>query len=467
MNLFNLILDTGTFPDLWKVACIVPLHKGGCKKVVNNYRPISLLPIMGKLLEKALHRRIYRYLEKIDFFADEQCGFRPNLGTEDAISNLLEYFYNNINNKKLILSIYFDLSKAFDTIDHIILRLKLRHSGITDSCLKLLTNYLSNRKQYCKANGIISSQRDIICGVPQGSTLGPLLFVFYINDVVKYIPQINMSLYADDTVFYWGGKDMDSITTKINEAARKFQYWCQMNKLTLNTNKSKIVLYNNRMSVKSENLAIKIGNTCLDSVPEYKYLGVILDSKLQFVSHVNSIKQKISYRMATLRKVRWTLGYKEALTLYKSCILPFFDQGSLFYNCATVEVLKGLQTLQNKCLRIVVGKKEWEGTEATQKKCKLLSVSNRRIFCHLKYAHKLSYIQTNLREEHTRSLRSNRKVLLKEPRSNCRQFDRCFVYKSVKWWNSLPEEFKKIRNIFQFKQRVKIEMLMSKINFPE
>lgn len=206
MNLFNLILDTSKFPDQWKIACIIPLHKGGCKKSVNDYRPISLLPIMGKLLEKVLHRRLYCFLAETEFFAKEQCGFGPNLATEDAITNLLKYFYSNINNKNLILSIYFDLSKAFDTIDHSILLLKLKHFGITGSCLKLLNNYLSYRMQYCMVNGISSSKRDIVCGVPQGSTLGPLLFIIYINDLVKYIPEINMSLYADDTVFYWGVK---------------------------------------------------------------------------------------------------------------------------------------------------------------------------------------------------------------------------------------------------------------------
>lgn len=140
MRLFNLVLETGEFPDIWKVACVIPLYKSGCKKSVDNYRPISLLHLMGKLLEKALHRRLYCFLDNTDFIAQEH---RPNLGTENAISNLLKYFYENINNKNSILSIYFDLSKAFNTINHSILLLKLKYYGISDVCLRLIKKYLS------------------------------------------------------------------------------------------------------------------------------------------------------------------------------------------------------------------------------------------------------------------------------------------------------------------------------------
>lgn len=264
-----------------------------------------------------------------------------------------------------------------------------------------------------------------------------------------------------------GGKNIDHISQKLNLAAGKFQYWCQLNKLTLNTSKSKLVLYNNRLQINKLNIDIKIGDVRLELVSEYKYSGVILDSKLQFVSHINSVKQRISYRMATLRKVRWSLGYKEALTLYKSCILPYFDQGSLYFDCAVKDILKGLQTFQNKCLRLVTGKKRWEGTQEAHRKANLLSVADRRNLSLLKFAHKQSYDRTNLREVHDRSMRSNRRLLLKEPRSNCRQFDKSFVLKSTKMWNNIPEDYKKIRNIHSFKNHVKIEMLLNNINFPE
>lgn len=218
---------------------------------------------------------------------------------------------------------------------------------------------------------------------------------------------------------------------------------------------------------KDVNLDVKLNNLTLGTVTEYKYLGVILDANLQFHSHISAIKQKVSSRMITLRKVRWTLGVKDAITLYKSCILPFIDQGSLFYDSASKETLKGIQSLQYKCLRIVTGRRKWEGTRITQSKFGLLSTGNRRILNLLKYALKLSFTPGNIKEEHSRSLRSNRKLLLKDQRSYCQRFDKCFVYKSIKLWNNLPEDCKKVRNIHMFRIRIKQEMLCNNINFPE
>lgn len=163
-KLFNRILTDGVFPEEWKLACVVPIHKGGSKKIVNNYRPISLLPLIAKLFEKILHTRIYNFLDDSEFFSPCQSGFRPHMGTYDTLSTVLKYIYENFNRCTPVSSIFFDLSKAFDSIDHHILITKLKSSGINGSCLKLLLNYLDNRKQRCKVNGILSPQTNILWG---------------------------------------------------------------------------------------------------------------------------------------------------------------------------------------------------------------------------------------------------------------------------------------------------------------
>lgn len=364
-----------------------------------------------------------------------------------------------------VISLFYDLSKAFDTIDHDILLIKLKYAGIKGNCLKLIINYLSNRVQYCKVNGSNSSMKEITHGVPQGSILGPLFFILYINDVVSYINDINVLLYADDTVFYLSDPDPIVLQNKLSDAALRFSYWCKINKLTLNLSKSKILCFNGRAHL--IDLKIVIDDIELEIVNEYKYLGILLDSKLNFESHLKSLKQRMFSRLMTLQKIRWTISEKDASTLYKSCIMPFLDQGDIYYSCAKKESLKSLQTQQNRALKIIIGKKKWVDTKSAHAQTNIAPTTDRRNLNLLCFAHKLSYKPYNLKPHGTRSMRSNRKLLLLEPRSYCQAYDKSFVANCRKLWNSLPEEIKKIRDISSFKIRVKTELKLANLNFPE
>lgn len=184
----------------------------------------------------------------------------------------------------------------------------------------------------------------------------------------------------------------------------------------------------------------------LEIVTEYKYLGILLDSKLNFENHIKMLKQRIFIHLITLKKIRWTISEKEAFLLYKACIMPFLDQGDVFYSCARKDVLKSFQTIQNRALRIIIGKKNWVNTITAHSRLLFLTTSNRRNLNILCYAHKLSLKSENLKSHSMRSLRSNRKLLLVEPRSHCRSYDKSFVLNCRKLWNSLPEDVKKIRN---------------------
>lgn len=468
--LFNQICITGIFPDKWKEATIVPIHKGDSKKKVENYRPISLLNIGGKLMEKVLHGRLLCFLNAKSFFTDSQGGFRPGLGTNETVSRVLEY--NHLDDNSSVLTVFYDLKKAFDTIDHNILLAKLEGCGIDGISLKLLKNYLMHRYQRCRANGSNSDKLPLQCGVPQGSTLGPLFFIIYVNDMVDCVEGVEVSLYADDTAFYLGGKDAAALNHDMSLAVAKFHDWCQMNRLTLNLTKSKIMLFSHLKGQRHknfmDNVDIRIMETKLDIVQSYKYLGIQLDSGLKFINHIAKVKQQIYYRLHILRQVRWILGFDDSLLLYKTSILCFFDQGDIFYNAATRHELAAMQTIQNKCLRVIFGsKKKWPGTELAHKNCNLLKIKDRRNISLVKYAHIKSFNTNNLQSHNTRQLRSSNRLLLKEQRCKTNTLEKSFVIQSIRLWNKLPDYIKEIRNYYNFKSGVKTEVLLQKLNFPE
>lgn len=216
-----------------------------------------------------------------------------------------------------------------------------------------------------------------------------------------------------------------------------------------------------------QSVKINIDTYPLERTNEFKYLGVTLDDKLKFDSHIKSIKQSIVSRMFTLKKVKYLLGSKEALLLYKSKILPYFDIGSLYYDSANADQVRCLQTLQNKCVRTIFGKNTGLSGDELHKKGRLLNTRTRRKMTLLKYAHQLSYHNCNLKDHNTRSLRSNRRILLKQKMAKKTKYEKCFIYQSIKLWNNLPEEIKQLRLMFNFTTRIKKELLLEKINFPE
>lgn len=318
---------------------------------------------------------------------------------------------------------------------------------------------------------MISSLKNITCGVPQGSTLGPLLFIIYMNDLVSHISSTKMSLYADDTAFFKGSNNIDELNQELSKAANQFKGWCDLNRLTLNLNKSKVMLLSGYSYKKTQTIKrsvnINIGNTTLELVTSYRYLGLIIDERLTYTEHLNMIKSNIKKRSYLLRKVRWIINEKDALRLYKSSIIPYFDLGSMFYCGASRNEIEGLQTPQNKCLKSVLGRKNWISTDNAHIKCNILKVKHRRQLMLLKYGHNLSKKPNNLKEQRNRTLRSNKKILLREARvQNCK-FEKSYVVKAIKYWNSLPEDIKKIREITSFKNRTKSELMINKLNFPE
>ena len=203
VRLFNKCMDNGAFSDALKIASIIPLYKGGPKTIPTNYRPISLLPLFAKIFEKIIKRRLISHLDENNAIIDNQFGFRKSYSTELAVMDIHNTLLRNLDNNKLTCTIFLDLAKAFDSVNHSILIKKLERYGIRDKALQLLISYLSNRRHLTKLNGIASELKLLEIGVPQGSVLGPLLFLLFINDLPS-VTNFNVKLFADDTFFIIG-----------------------------------------------------------------------------------------------------------------------------------------------------------------------------------------------------------------------------------------------------------------------
>ncbi len=250
----NQMLNTGIFPDLLKIAKISPIYKKDDETVFSNYRPISLLPSISKIFEKVIFTQTYDFFQKEKLFYHSQYGFRNEHSTEFAAMEIVDRIMTEMDKNETPINIYLDLSKAFDTLDHQILLKKMEHYGVRDTSFNLFQNYLTNRKQYVEYDDIKSNMLEISTGVPQGSILGPLLFIIYINDMSKVSNIFAFIIYADDTTLssilraFKPNTPSENIENKINTELYKISEWLKVNKLSLNITKTKYSIFHTKQN---------------------------------------------------------------------------------------------------------------------------------------------------------------------------------------------------------------------------
>ena len=237
-NLINSCFSNGIFPDCLKIGTIIPIHKKEDILDVKNYRPITLLPYLSKIFERALYVRLLNYFVRNDLFTKNQFGFLQGKSTSDAVLNFTEYQYTTLNLKEFSINVFIDFVKAFDTIDHLILLKKLEKYGIRGLPLQLIASYLKDRKQAVRIGSAISSQAVINRGVPQGSVLGPLYFLIFINDMPRYLSNSYSILFADDCTLCYRGQSLNSTIELCNSQLKKLYEWTTSNKLTINFDKT-------------------------------------------------------------------------------------------------------------------------------------------------------------------------------------------------------------------------------------
>ena len=398
--LFNCSLDKAIYPDKWKVAKVIPLFKGGNRDDVSNYRPVSLLPLPGKLLERVVHMRITKFWEEKQFLTEHQWGMRKGFLKVVTILDLTDDLYNQINQGNTTLAEFIDLKKAFDTVNLEILKKKLDKLGIRNKTLDWCSSYLSNRYQCTYANGVTSDLLPVTCGVPQGSVLGPLFFLVVVNDALDFC---GVKLYADDTVLYRLGINSWEVAEKPQRSITRFSKWCEENSLTINIAKTKIMSFGSRHNVKkAKNVIVKLGNDKLQQVPSYKYLGMLLDSTLNYNLHVNQVIRTVLDKLLLLTKMKKYLRDNTATCIYKSMLLPYLDYADVVFDGALNKDISKLQKVQDKCLKVCLGKDRRYSIDAKYKLVNVPFLKDRR------QAHMLNFMVTRKSKVHLLNNRERR-----------------------------------------------------------
>ena len=349
--LCNKSLEQGIFPNELKLANVLPLYKADDPFVFNNYRPVSLLCVLSKVFEKVMYNRLIDYLETYKILVYYQFGFRKNHSSYMALMSLMDQLIFSLENKKHVIGLFLDFSKAFDTVDHDIMLCKLSYYGIRGNALKWFESYLRGRQQYVTYNGVSSMKNTISCGVPQGSILGPLLFLLYINDLSAACKFSSPILFADDTNLFFSGTNMEIMEKEINEELIHISLWLKINKLSLNVKKTHYMVF-----IKSKiihDLNIKINNESIDEIEKTKFLGVIIDNKLNWKEHIAYIAGKLSRGIGMIIKARHYLNKDALLSLYNGFIYPYLTYCNQVWGATFTTNLKRLEILQNKIVRII------------------------------------------------------------------------------------------------------------------
>ena len=375
-RIFNLSFSSGTHPEKLRISKTIPIFKKGSRLSPCNYRPISLLSNLNKILEKLMFTRVYKFLEKYNCIYDLQFGFRQKHSTNHALINITETIRSALDNNKTACGIFVDLQKAFDTVNHEILIEKLQHYGIRGITNEWFKSYLTERKQYVSINGFDSDIKILRHGVPQGSVLGPLLFILYINDLRFAIKHSNVYHFADDTNLLHINETFKKTKKYLNFDLKNLHKWLLANKISLNCDKTQLIFFHKPRSKIPEKIKIKLNGNILRHTNAIKYLGVYLDETLSGDQHCLELSKKLARANGMLAKARH-YAPDEIKSMYHALFSSHINYGSQIWGLTNNPCVKKVFLLQKAAIRIITFSDFRAHTSTLFKDTKILKFQDR------------------------------------------------------------------------------------------
>ena len=460
-HIINLSITTETFPSAFKQAKVIPLFKKGSTMDPGNYRPVSILNVLSKILERAVHSQLSDYLEKRGLLFDNQSGFRGGYSTDSCLIGLSDFIKAELGKGNFVGMVLIDLQKAFDTVDHGILSEKLKSIGVSSTTW--FDSYLDNRQQCVDINGSRSEFLTVTCGVPQGSILGPLLFLVYINDMNISL-SCKLSLYADDSALLFAHRDARIIADRLSLELSSCKKWLVDNRLSLHVGKTESLLFGSKRRLKGVDFRVFCDETPVERKFTVKYLGVLLDDSVSGSAHAGDVLKACAGRLAFLYRQSSLLDTKCRQTLCATLIQPYIDYCCSSWYCSlTVALKERLNVMQRKMVRFIHGlDNRAHVDDSNLKVLSWLNISDRVKFFQMTHLFRIrnklapKYLLPNftaVSAAHSHNTRgSDFNFTVSRELSLSRNG---FSFTAIKHWNKLPNEIKCIDELRVFKRKLK------------
>ena len=449
-SIFNLCVDQGVFPDLMKFSKVIPLFKSGDSKDTNNYRPVSVLPVFSKVFEKIMLNQMLNHFNTNKILHEQQYGFTKGRCTTDAGVTLLKHIFTAWEEAQDAIGIFCDLSKAFDCVNHETLILKLQHYGLGKLALSLIKSYLNDRQQQVQINGVNSMGLKVKMGVPQGSILGPFLFLVYINDLPHlFNNHPHMVLFADDTSLIFKINRRATNLDDVNNALLQVHDWFTANNLVLNGKKTKCIRFA-LPNVKSSDCDIILNQEKLEFVDKTVFLGITLDSRLQWGPHLTSLAGRLSSAAYAVRKIRQFTDVDTARLVYFSYFHSIMSYGILLWGRAAD--IESIFILQKRAIRAIYELRRRDSLRELFKEINIMTVPCQYIYENIMYVRKNRHLFSKRGDRHHYNTR-NRDQLV-QPGFRLAKVDSSFMGYCLKCYNKIPPHILQL-NETKFKSCIK------------